>query len=466
MNGIVLNSSLTRRLFAGQLACAGISCTPLFSTLLNLSLAGRAAADSLSPNADYRALVCLFLNGGNDSFNMLAPRSGLDYKEYKGSRQELALASTDLLPLGGAAANHPELGLHPGMPELKALFDQGTAAFVANVGSLVRPITMTEFKKQAAVPRGLFSHSDQVGQWMTAMPDRGIESGWGGRASDLLREQNIGTKVSMNISLAGNNLFQCGHHVFPYSITPNGSIGLKSLDPAQGATPFESLAVRSLLEQHYKSLFEQAYMETSYGAIAAHEAFSAAVEPVTFKTVFPNTPTGKDLHMVARAISGRRALGLKRQTFFVQRGGWDHHSEVLQNQKQMLPEISQAVAAFMAAMKELNVAEQVTLFTASDFGRTLTSNGRGSDHGWGGNHFVAGGAVKGGAIYGKYPSLALKTTIDTGQGRLIPSMSVDTYCAELVRWLGVPDSGLTTVFPNLGSFYSASSGQPPVGFMS
>jgi uncharacterized protein (DUF1501 family) len=170
--------------------------------------------------------------------------------------------------------------------------------------------------------------------------------------------------------------------------------------------------------------------------------------------------------MVARAIGGRRALGLKRQTFFVQRFGWDHHSEVLQNQKQMLPEISQAVGAFMAAMKELNVAEQVTLFTASDFGRTLSSNGRGSDHGWGGNHFVVGGAVKGGAIYGNYPSLALKTAIDTGQGRLIPSMSVDTYCAELVRWFGVPDSGLTTVFPNLGSFYSASSGQPPVGFMS
>ena len=170
--------------------------------------------------------------------------------------------------------------------------------------------------------------------------------------------------------------------------------------------------------------------------------------------------------MVARVIGGRRALGLKRQTFFVQRFGWDHHSEVVQNQKQMLPEISQAVAAFTAAMKELNVAEQVTLFTASDFGRTLSSNGRGSDHGWGGNHFVAGGAVKGGAIYGKYPSLALRTAIDTGQGRLIPSMSVDTYCAELARWLGVSDSGLNTVFPNLGSFYSPSSGQPPVGFMS
>jgi len=465
MNGSVLNSSLTRRLFAGQLACAGMSSTPLLSTLLNLSLAGRAAADSLSPNADYRALVCLFLDGGNDSFNMLVPRSGLEYKEYKVSRQELALAATDLRPLGGAAANHPELGLHPGMPELKALFDQGTVAFIANVGSLVRPTTLTEFNKKTAIPRSLFSHSDQVGQWMTAVPDRGIESGWGGRASDLLREQNIGAKVSMNISLGGNNLFQYGHHVVPYSITPNGSVALKSLDPAQGATPFESVAVRSLLEQRYKSLFEHAYMDTTFGAIAAHEAFSAAVEPVTLKTVFPNTPTGKDLHMVARAIGGRRALGLKRQTFFVRRSGWDHHSEVLQNQKQMLPEISQAVAAFMAAMKELNVAEQVTLFTASDFGRTLTSNGRGSDHGWGGNHFVAGGAVKGGAIYGKYPSLAPKTAIDTGQGRLIPSTSVDTYCAELARWLGVPDSGLTTVFPNLGAFYSASSGRPPVGFM-
>jgi uncharacterized protein (DUF1501 family) len=462
----LLKANLTRRLFTGQLACAGISSTPLFSTLLNLSLAGRAAADSLSSNDDYRALVCLFLGGGNDSFNMLVPRSGLEYKEYKGSRRDLALASTDLLPLSGAAANHPELGLHPGMPELHALFQRGNAAFIANVGSLVRPITLTDFKKRSGLPRGLFSHSDQSGQWMTAMPERGIASGWAGRAADLLREQSVGAKVSMNISLAGNNLFQYGRNVFPYSITPNGSVGLKSLDPKQGATPFESAAVRSLLGQQYKSLFEQTYMGTAYGAIAAHEAFSAAVEPISLKTVFPNTATGRDLHMVARAIGGRRALGLKRQTFFVHRDGWDHHSEVVQNQKQMLPEISQAVAAFMAAMTELNVPKQVTLFTASDFGRTLTSNGRGSDHGWGGNHFVIGGAVKGGAIYGGYPSLALRTSIDTGQGRLIPSMSVDTYCAELVRWLGVPDSALTTVFPNLGSFYSASSGQSPVGFMS
>jgi uncharacterized protein (DUF1501 family) len=250
MNESVLNSSITRRRLVGQMACGGMSCTPLFSTLLNLSLAGRAAADSLTPNGNYRALVCLFLNGGNDSFNMLAPRSGTAYKEYKASRQELALASTDLLPLGNAAADHPELGLHPAMPELKALFDQGSAAFIANVGSLIRPITLAEYKKHNAVPMGLFSHSDQVGQWMTAVPNRGIESGWGGRASDLLRERNIGTKVSMNISLAGNNLFQYGHHVFPYSITPNGSIGLKSLDPAQGATPFESVAVRSLLEHN------------------------------------------------------------------------------------------------------------------------------------------------------------------------------------------------------------------------
>ena len=158
---------------------------------------------------------------------MIAPRSGDDYREYKTSRQELALGSAEFLPLGGTAANHPELGLHPGMPELKALFDQGTVAFIANVGSLVHPITLADFKKKISVPLGLFSHSDQVGQWMTAVADRGIASGWAGRASDLLREQNVGAKVSMNISLAGNNLLQYGRNVVPYSVTPNGSIGLK-----------------------------------------------------------------------------------------------------------------------------------------------------------------------------------------------------------------------------------------------
>jgi uncharacterized protein (DUF1501 family) len=466
MNPKSFPTSITRRRFVGQMACAGISCTPLFSTLLNLSLAGRAAADSLEPGDDYRALVCLFLNGGNDSFNMLVPRSGSAYDEYKTTRQALALDAGEILPIGRAAANHPELGLHPGMPELKALFDQGKAAFVANVGSLVRPVTLAEFRKQLAMPVGLFSHSDQQGQWMTALPDRHHDTGWAGRAADLLRDQNTGAKVSMSISLSGNNLFQSGREVFPYSITPDGSVGLRSLDPGQGASPFESIAVRSLLQQHYKSLFEQVYMDTAHGAIDAHEAFSAATRRVDLKTVFPDTETGKYLRMVARSIGGREALGLKRQTFFVQRGGWDHHSDLLKNQKAMLPEISQAVAAFMSALDELGVSDQVTLFTASDFGRTLTSNGLGSDHAWGGNHFVVGGAVKGGAVYGHYPSLALKTDIDTGQGRLIPTISVDTYSAELARWFGVPDGKLTTVFPNLGSFYSSTSGQPPVGFMS
>jgi uncharacterized protein (DUF1501 family) len=458
-------STLSRRRFLGSAACAGISAAPLLSTLLNLSLTGRAAADSLPASADYRAVVCLFLNGGNDSFNMLVPRSGPAYADYKTSRQGLALPAEQLLPLGAAGPNHPELGLHPAMPELKSLFDKGHAAFVANVGSLVRPLTLGEFRKQIALPTGLFSHSDQQGQWMTALPDRHNDTGWAGRASDLLREKNIGTKVSMSISLAGNNLFQYGRTVFPYSITPNGSVGLDSLDPKHYPAPLESLAVRSLLEQQYKSLFEQSYMHTTADAVTAHEAFSAAVGPVTLKTVFPDTPTGRDLHMVARAIGGRDALGLRRQTFFVQRGGWDHHADVLANQQQMLPEISQAIAAFMAAMEELHVADQVTLFTASDFGRTLTSNGRGSDHAWGGNHFIVGGAVKGGAIYGKYPPLALKTDLDTGQGRLIPTMSVDTYMAELACWLGVPRGKLTTVFPNLGTFFSATSTASPVGFM-
>jgi uncharacterized protein (DUF1501 family) len=466
MNKSFPQSHISRRRFVGQMACAGISCTPLFSTLLNLSLAGRAAADSLTWGSDYRALVCLFLNGGNDSFNMLVPRSGPAYDEYKATRQGIALDSTTLLPLGATGADHPELGLHPGMPELKALYDQGSVAFISNVGSLIRPVTLDEFKKQTGVPLSLFSHSNQQQQWMTCLPDSPSNTGWGGRVSDLLRDHNSGTQVSMSISLAGNNLFQYGKHVFPYSITPKGSVAFRSFEAKQGATPFETVAVKSLLEQQYKSLFEQTYMDTTYGAISAHDAFSSAVDPIQLKTVFPDTATGNDLRMVALSIAGRDALGLKRQTFFVQRGGWDMHADVLKNHEIMLPEISQAVSAFMAALTELGVADKVTLFTSSDFGRTLTSNGRGSDHAWGGNHFVVGGAVKGGAIYGKYPSLALKTDLDTGQGRLIPTISVDTYCAELARWLGVPDTELTTVFPNLGSFYTPSSGQSPVGFMS
>lgn len=460
------NSS--RRRFIGQAACAGISSTPMFSTLLNLMLAGRASAQSLSPlsgGSDYRAVICLFLQGGNDSFNMLVPRSGDAHAEYAATRQGLALTQEELLPLGPAGGHHPELGLHPSMPELKALYDAGRAAFIANVGSLVRPVTLAEFKSKKNLPLGLYSHSDQADQWMTALPNRRSESGWGGRACELLRGMSPEAKISMSISLSGINTFQAARNTLQYCITSNGSVALKSLAPNQGARSYESEAVRSLLEQEYKSLFEQAYVETTENAIEAHEIFSAAVGPIKLKTVFPDTPTGRDLRMVARTIGARSTLGLRRQTFFVKRGGWDHHTEVLENQKTMLREISEAVGAFMAAMDELGTANDAVLFTASDFGRTLTSNGRGSDHAWGGNHFVVGGGVKGGSIYGKYPSLALKSDVDAGQGRLIPGMSVDEYSAELALWLGVSPQDLTTVLPNIGSFHDPASSKAPVGFL-
>jgi uncharacterized protein (DUF1501 family) len=457
-----------RRRFIGQAACAGISTTPLFSTLLNLTLAGRASAQSLSgtgADGDYRALVCLFLGGGNDSYNMLVPRSGEAYAEYAASRSALALPAEELLPLGASGAHHPELGLHPSMPELKSLYDAGRAAFVSNVGSLVRPITLAEFKSRQNLPRGLYSHSDQSDQWMTSLPNRRSESGWGGRAAELLRSLSPEAKISMSISLSGINTFQAARNNLQYCITPNGSVALKSLESRQGAKTYETEAVRSILEQDYRSLFEQAYVNTTENAIEAHQFFSAAVNPVTLKTPFPDTNTGRNLRMVARTIGARSALGLRRQIFFVQRGGWDHHSEVLENQKTMLREISEAVGAFMAAMDELGTANNAVLFTASDFGRTLTSNGRGSDHAWGGNHFVVGGPVKGSSIYGTYPSLALKSDVDAGQGRLIPGLSVDQYSAELALWLGVSPTDLTTVLPNIATFHDPTSSRAPVGFL-
>ncbi|MDX6766196.1 MAG: DUF1501 domain-containing protein [Candidatus Methylacidiphilales bacterium] len=454
---------LSRRHFLGQAACAGISCTPVFSTLLNLALAGNAAAQS-SNLPGYRAIVCLFLGGGNDSFNMLCPRSGEAHAAYAASRQGLAHPMDKLLPLGPAGDHHPELGLHPAMPELKALFDAGRAAFIANVGSLVRPVTLAEYKTKTSLPLGLYSHSDQSEQWMTALPNRRSDNGWGGRASDLLRGLNPDAKISMNISLSGINTFQSTRQSFQYCITPNGSVGMKSLE-SKGARPGESAAVRSLLDQQYKSLFEQTYVETTENAIEAHQRFSAAVNPVKMNTVFPDTRTGRDLRMVARAIGAHSALGLRRQTFFVNRGGWDHHNEVIVNQNTMLGEVSAALAAFMTAMDELGTANDVVLFTASDFGRTLTWNGRGSDHGWGGNQLVLGGPVKGGKIYGRYPSLALKSDVDAGQGRLIPTLSVDQYSAELALWLGVSPRDLSTVLPNIGAFHDPLSGQPPLGFL-
>lgn len=448
---------LTRRQFLGQASCAAVGSTALFSTLLNLRMASTAAAQTApGGSGDYKALVCLFFAGGADSFNFLVPSGVSEHAEYATARGDLALARDQLLAITPTGSPGLELGLHPGMGGLQTLFQQGDLAWVTNVGTLIEPTTKAQYEAgTASLPLGLYSHADQIKQWQTSVPQSGEAIGWGGRTADLLHALNDNERVSMNISIAGSNVWQSGNQTFPYAISSNGSQGRRNYNAQWGLHPARNAAVDSQLDLDYTNLFQRTFAQTSRDAIAAHEEFSAAIDAVpAFQTTFPGDYVAQQLRMVAQAIAARQTLGMRRQTFFVQFGGWDHHDEVLNNMDSMVPWFSAAVAAFQQAMVEIGEQDNVTLFTASDFGRTLTSNGAGSDHAWGGNHFVVGGAVNGQRIYGSFPSLYEGNDLDTGRGRLIPTTSVDEYFAELALWFGVSPQDLPAVLPNIGNFFT------------
>ena len=462
---------MSRRRFLGQASCAACSAIPLFNTLLNLKMAGNVAAAEPGPN-EYRALVCIFLGGGNDSFNMLVPRGSAEYAEYALVRQDLALAQNTLLAINPTNTPGIQFGLHPSMPEIQTLFEQGDAAFVANVGTLIEPITDKNQFDNGGVqtPLGLFSHSDQQEQWQTSLPDQRTGIGWFGRMADLLQDLNSNGKVSMNISLSGSNVLQTGHDVFEYAITEDGAVKLSGFESSWTNSSlveqYRSAAVEGQLAQTYSNLFAKTFADAKRNAIDAYDLFTAATSPaLPGGATFPNTDLGDNLQMIAKTIAGRSTLGVTRQTFFVYFGGWDHHSGVINYQLDMLAEVSQAIGAFYNALTLLGIQDQVTLFTASDFGRTLTSNGQGSDHAWGGNHLVVGGSLDGKKIWGQFPSLYEDNPLDVGRGRLIPTTSVDEYFAELALWLGVSKASLPLVLPNISHFYDTASSSNPVGFL-
>ena len=450
-----------RRRFLGQASCAAVGTTALFNTVLNLRMFNALAA----PGDDYRALVCLFLSGGIDSFNVLVPRGDAEHQEYAAVRGDLALPQAALLPITPRTADGRSYGMHPGLVELQSLFGQDRFAFVTNVGTLVEPTTLAQFENgSVALPLGLFSHSDQSMQWQSSIPDSRSAVGWAGRMADVIQTGNCNPNISMNISLSGNNVWQSGHVTSHYTITENGSEALWDYGDASPDAMVRTEAVDSLLALQYRHLFQKVFAARMRGAIDANVDFSraiAAVPPLT--TQFSRTSLSRKFRMIALTIAAREALCMKRQTFFVEFGGWDHHDEVLLNQQTMLPVVSHALSEFASALTELGVADAVTTFTASDFGRTLSSNGRGSDHAWGGNHMVMGPAVAGGDIYGRFPNLFPGNDLDTGRGRLIPTTSVDQYFAQLAVWFGVPTADLDVVFPNIRRFWTPGSSTPPLG---
>ncbi|NKB99994.1 MAG: DUF1501 domain-containing protein [Pseudomonadales bacterium] len=446
--------SMNRRRFLGHAGIALAGSTQL-STFARVAHA--------APGGDYCAMVCILLAGGADSFNILTPYDDDRYTEYATTRSDLALPQEDLLPLsfvGGAGA---EFAVHPGMSEVQSLFDSGDLAFLANIGPLAEPTSRAAYDAGTVeLPLGLFSHSDQIAVWQTATAGSRVNTGFAGRVADILEPRIATGPVSMNISMSGTSLFQTGEQITGYVMDPGE--GVRTVagygDGSETLVPI----IDNLLAIDYGDPFRSTYANGLRDAIdSGAELSSALTGAPPLSTAFSDTDFSTAMRQIANVISVRGALGVERQTFFVTVGGWDHHDEVLDNQARMLPGISQGLAEFHAALTELGVLDQVTTFSISDFGRTLTSNGRGSDHGWGGNQFVMGGGVNGGQIFGDYPSLALGTDLDLGRGRFLPTMSTDELYGDLALWFGVAPEELSTVLPNIGRFYDTSGGGSPLG---
>lgn len=451
----------SRRAFIRQSGCAALGVSGVFGALANMKMLNAAASTSsdLAGDGDYKALVCLFLFGGNDANNMIIPRSTADYSAYANARQSLAIPRDDLLPISPATPDGRDYGLHPSMGGLQNLFSAGNAATLANVGTLVAPVTRADIEAGgAAVPPQLFSHNDQQVQWQTSVPDSPQRIGWGGRLADCVQSLNEHAQISTSVSIAGTNVFQVGRQVLQYHVGRNGSEGLNGFN-SNSRDQARLTALMNGIERPYAHVFKQTYADIKARAIENDAILSAALDATPEPTtVFPDTRLGAQLKMIARLISIRSSLSMRRQVFFCSTGGYDTHADQMADHAYLMNELSDCLAAFYAATEELSVANEVTLFTASDFGRTYPSNGKGSDHAWGSHHMVVGGSVKGGDIYGEFPVLEIDGPNDTGRGRWIPTTSVDEYSATLARWFGVPESELETVLPNIGRFRTRDLG--------
>ena len=461
--------SFSRRRFLSHAGTAAVASSPLFSSLLTMGMQKKAQAATI-PGNDYKALVCVFLAGGNDSFNMLTPYSGSGYTNYSNARAGLAHSKASLQQIHPSNTGGRTFGLHPDIPEIRDLFNDGKLDFVANIGTLVEPTTVSQYhNKSVTLPRQLFSHSDQMNQWETSTPSINSASGWAGRMADLLHNDvNGGSELPMNISLTGNNMMQAGNASHIYSITHQGSV---SVQGKNGGSSLDNLRYQEFLhtsQMAYPNHFRQAYANSLSQSDQLDSIFSGAFDSSVINTTFSTHPFAKNLKAIARSIAAQSQLGQRRQVFFVKFGGWDHHSRLLSKQAEMLPILSQSLKAFWDALGEVQMQDNVTTFTVSDFGRSLRSNGSGTDHAWGGNQMVMGNAIKGHSIHGNYPnSLALNQGQDiSGHGRLLPTTSTDQYYADLALWFGVSPSDLSDILPNIDNFYDTSSGTSPLGMFS
>jgi uncharacterized protein (DUF1501 family) len=423
---------------------------------LNLAAIGEAAAQSAT---DYKALVCVFLYGGNDHDNTLVPYDATTHADYATRRGSLAtardaLANTVLVP-ATALPNGRQFALAPQLLPLKTLFDNGAMAPLLNVGPLMVPTSKAQYSARSVpLPPKLFSHNDQQSVWQASLPE-GATSGWGGRMGDLFMAGN-GQATFTAISVSGNAVFMSGRDAVQYQVSNGGSVAINNI--ATGSRLYGSTeaaqALRTLITTAPGSnAMQQAHVAVTQRSIAADANLRAALSSSTAPaTVFPATNLGRQLSMVTKIIAARGALAARRQVFFVSIGGFDNHDALLANHPGLLTQVADAMAAFYQSTVDMGIASQVTAFTGSDFGRTLSSNGDGSDHGWGSHHFAVGGAVRDRSFIGSAPQLGDNGDNDVGQGRLLPTMAVDQLAATLATWMGVSAGNLTSVVPGIASF--------------
>jgi len=473
-------SCQSRRQFlrtASMASMAGFYVSPFFLELNSL-----AAMAQGSSNTGYRALVCVYLQGGNDGHGTVIATDTDSYAAFTAARQGapgLAYPLAELLPI---TLKTPQSGrsfaLNPALTGVQNLFTAGRAAVIANTGTLVVPASKAQINNNSVqLPDSLFSHFDQTAAWQAIASDLGSSErvGWGGAVADAVEAMNLNSNSMFTcISTAGNALFLAGQTSFQLNVTSAGPIPIYGLTQPPFGAPTAGNPLNSILTGDEANLFAQEYQVIIQRSMQAQAMLATAMAPAG-PTGVPNPPQVLDpmtnkladnplassMQTVARIIAGRASLGVTRQIFYVQLGSFDTHNNQATQHAQLLTQLGGALEYFDGLMVNMGLSNNVTSFTISDFGRTLTSNSNGTDHGWGSHHFVTGGAVNGQDMYGMYPVVGADQANDLGAGRLIPTTSVEQYAGTLAQWFGLSDSQIRTVFPNFANFGS----NPYLGFM-
>lgn len=429
----------------------------LSAALSALGLIGGPGLIPLARSAEftgYKCLVNVFLLGGNDSFNMLVPRSDAEYNVYAASRQNLAIAQEALLPISPLNSDGVLYGFHPMATGLQGLFESGDLAVVSNVGPLLEPVSKDDYLNgNTLLPPQLFSHNDQRNQWQSLRGTTNLSTGWAGRIADSLADDLSGQMLPTNISTSGNSRFQSGDTTSPYTVNNSGASSYAAFRRNAEYGPERQASFERQLTNGFDNIHSRALADVHSRSLLYADLINDALRLVPeLNTPFPESRLGRRLRIVARLLAVKDEFEVNRQIFYITTGGFDTHNDQNQDQPDLLMDLGDCLLAFQTAMTEIGLSDQVTTFTQSDFGRTLTSNGDGTDHGWGGHQLVSGSAVLGQRIFGTMPSLEIDGADDVAGGRIIPTLSADQYAATLANWFGVDDSSLDQIAPNLAAF--------------